>query len=138
MDPEDPSPASSSRWTGTTRAFCETCHDSAYPTSLQTEPFAPAPQGPTPALTDIQDEFLNNDQHGNQTAGSNPALDPAMGRSTGEAAMPCETCHDPHGSTNPFLVRTTVYSKDKTLSKEGLLIIKIADGEYHWRFFCNA
>jgi len=139
VNPENPSPASSSRWSDTIPAFCTTCHDDAFPTSAQTEPFAPAPLGP--GLINVKEAFYwgtdsKADQMGDATSGA--SLDPAMGYTVGEPALPCETCHDPHGSVNPFHLRTKVYSKDRSTFKEGLIVIKIAGGGYDFRYFCNA
>ncbi|MEE8173698.1 MAG: cytochrome c3 family protein, partial [Dehalococcoidia bacterium] len=141
INPENPSPASSSRWSDTIPAFCVTCHDDAFPTSIQTEPFAPAPQGPSPPLTDVKEAWYwgsdgKADQMGDGT--SSASLDPAMGYTAGEAALSCQTCHDLHGTANPLHLRTKVYSKDQTTFKEGLIVIGIAGGGYDFRFFCNA
>jgi predicted CXXCH cytochrome family protein len=111
VDPEDPSPASLSLWAGTASAFCVVCHDGTLPTSTQTEPFAPAPQS--------------------------PVLLPISGGIHVER-YPCQACHDAHGTTNPFHLRSELYSEEQGTLREGLLVVTIADGEYDFRHFCNA
>lgn len=111
VNPENPAPASTSLWVGTISDFCVVCHDGTLPTSAETEPFAPAPQSPTMLP-------ISGGTH--------------VGRYT------CETCHDAHGTANPFHLRTELYSEEQSSFREGLPVITIADGEYDFRYFCNS
>ena len=111
VNPENPAPASTSLWTGTISDFCVVCHDGTLPTAAQTEPFAPAPQ--------------------------NPTMLPISGGAHVDRYT-CETCHDAHGTTNPFHLRSELYSEEQSAFREGLLVIAMADGEYDFRYFCNS
>ncbi len=133
VDPEAPSMANI--WAGTTRAFCEKCHDGAYPSAAQTGPYAPEVKGPTSPLANIRSVYSAN-QHGDGSAGT-ASLDPGMGYVAGDS-LKCEACHDAHGSPNPYHLKTSVTSKDGTKNKTGLVAMPVSGGGYDFRYFCNA
>ena len=64
-------------------------------------------------------------------------MDPNMGYTT-RVVVVCNKCHEAHGTVNNYNLRSSVTSKDGTVTKEGLMVYKIADGEYDLRYFCNA
>lgn len=110
------SPSMANIWTGTTTAFCESCHDGTYPTATQTEPYAPAVQGPTTPLINVASTYSSS-PHG---------------------ALSCVDCHDSHGSPNAYMLRTSVTPSGSATAKNGLIVIPVATGGYDTRFFCNA
>ena len=133
VDPDSPAPQN--LWSGTMRAFCERCHDGSFPTAQQTQPYAPGVSSGTQTLTNIKQTFLS-EQHGEGVASSTLVMDPSMGWQRGDV-VPCSACHEPHGTPNGWNLRSTVYSKDGTRKKEGLMVLKLPDGGYDFRYFCN-
>lgn len=133
VDPDAPSP--NNLWTGSIRGFCEKCHDGTFPNSTQTQPYAPGVTSGTEALINIKSAYLV-DQHGDGLAGT-PVFDPAMGWAKGDV-VPCSQCHEPHGTSNVWNLRSKVYSKDGSMSKDGLLVLPMAGGGADYRYFCNA
>lgn len=134
VNPDSPGPTN--LWTGSTTDFCLTCHGGSFPTDTQTAPYAPGVTSGSQNLINISNAW-QTDAHGNGVGSSNVILDPAMGYSRGDV-LDCTTCHEPHGSPNADTLKTTVTSKDGTVQKSGLLVYKIADGQYDMRYFCNA
>jgi hypothetical protein len=97
-------------------------------------------RGPTLPLPNITGTYASSPHGG----GSGSAgLDPTMGYGAGDV-LTCDVCHDSHGSPNPFLLKTSVKSKDGSKTKGGLFVVTIADPQnpakngYDLRFFCNA
>lgn len=140
VNPDSPAPGN--RWEGTVSQLCLACHDGSLPTGAQTQPYAPAVSSGNRGLVDIQEAYhlgLDNraDQHGEGIAGATVTLDPAMGWERGEV-LPCTACHEPHGTPNAYNLRSTVFSKDGTQGKGGLLVLKLPGGGADLRFFCGA
>lgn len=133
IDPQNPAPAN--LWKGTINDFCFRCHGGTFPNSTQTSPYAPGVTSGTETLINIKNTY-QKDQHGYGIASTQVILDPAMGYARGDVLI-CTACHEPHGTQNNYNLRTTVNSKDGTKSKDGLMVYKIADGKYDFRYFCN-
>jgi len=110
VNPDSPSPFN--LWTDTINMFCVVCHDDAYPTADQTQPYAPGVEGPT--LVNIKEAFYwgtdgKADQHGDRWASKTLILDPDMGFKRGEV-LECIDCHDPHGGINGYNLRSEITS----------------------------
>ncbi len=140
VDPDDPSPVA---YSGSATAFCLRCHDSALPTAAQTGSWAEAPLasgGATSTPVDIAGTWAT-DTHGSGSSTSGALhLRSSMGYAIGDA-IDCQTCHDPHGTGNPFSLRDRVVSADGSISRDGILAEAILDGDghavgYDLRFFC--
>ena len=76
------------------------------------------------------------DVHGYGITDSSLVLDDSMGYAVGDVLV-CNTCHEAHGTINNYNLRSSISSKDGTKTKEGLMIYKIAEGQYDLRYFCN-
>lgn len=140
VNPDSPAPGN--RWEGTVSQLCLACHDGSFPTSAQTQPYAPGVTSGNQALVNIQEAYhlgadSRADQHGEGLASSNVVLDPAMGWQRGDV-LPCSACHEPHGTPNAYNLRSTVISKDGAQRKDGLLVLKLPGGGADARNFCNA
>jgi hypothetical protein len=121
--------------------FCNTCHDNAIP------------HGKTDANVDSRNLYDSSwGTHGNvhgKNAGAPSATNgghliaPYSQPDAYNYVLSCTDCHEPHGSPNPFLLRTCVNGKDniqvKICSTEECLL----SGKNNWNYlnlydFCSA
>lgn len=95
-------PAAGKRVTGLDlkSEICLDCHDGSFPPSITP---------PTTALDDIATSY-QTDAHGK--GNGSPKLKTGTNYFAIGDVIPCMTCHEPHGSTNLFHLRTKVYGKD--------------------------
>ena len=156
VDPHDPGPTGV--WTGhsTQRSFCFRCHDGTpLPTAAQTAPWADAVLGaprtpggsPETTAADIQLAYADN-VHGDGTpsdlAATAALLRPDMGYTTATATtLDCNTCHDPHGTSNAFALKESVVSRNGNTTVSGLSVVEIpgsggTPAGYDMRFFCSS
>jgi predicted CXXCH cytochrome family protein len=103
-DPSDgrvPRPGLS--WSGSDlrSELCLDCHDGSLPATVTP---------PTTALVNVRTTFLGTDKHGAPST-TTAVLKAGYGWAMGDV-VPCGACHDAHGSSNLFHLRTVVYSKD--------------------------
>lgn len=93
---------------------------------------------------------MGADKMGESPGGGNNLKDPRMTHNVntvaGNIVVNCLECHDPHGTNNPFNLRTMVYSEDKTFAKGPGMVFswwenKDGKGVYGWgydfRTFCT-
>lgn len=94
-------PAAGLSWTGSdlTSELCLDCHDGSLPAAVTP---------PLTALANVRTTFLGTDKHG--TATTTTAVLKA-GWAMGDT-VPCRACHDSHGTSNLFHLRTAVFAKD--------------------------
>jgi Doubled CXXCH motif (Paired_CXXCH_1) len=99
-------------------AFCLDCHVNAVPKSVGV---------PAKAIN-----WATTDQHGQAAAGSETdhgeLKAPYVNANSGDYALSCTDCHEPHGSSNEWLLRTEVNAKkDISITTPGV-----------WYEFCTA
>jgi hypothetical protein len=77
--------------------FCLACHGAAPPPNVYF---------PTP-LVNVSSSWASGDRHGASAGGgwSSSLRTPYV---RGQDAIPCETCHDPHGNANLYHIQTSV------------------------------
>jgi len=84
-------------------AFCLDCHVNAVPKSM----------GVPATINAIN--WVTTDQHGQaaaaHTSSEGSLIDPYDDASSGIYALSCTDCHEPHGSSNEWLLRTEVNAK---------------------------
>jgi predicted CXXCH cytochrome family protein len=144
VDPHDPSPAGA--WTGPLddlKTYCFRCHNgSPLPTAAETGVWADPVLGTggTTVAANIQLAYDTN-VHGygtpTDTVTTQAHLRPDMGYGVG-AVLKCESCHETHGSSNRYGLKTTVVSANGAESVSGLLVYRTPSGGHDMRFFCNA
>jgi predicted CXXCH cytochrome family protein len=121
--------------------FCLTCHDGSLPTSVDTSPWAEAPDDNGLLVENILDRWTNNNAHGALSAGGTPILNPASGYAY-QDTLSCLTCHESHGTINNSNLRCDVPAKDGTTLATARLLVPRLDssgnetGSYDTRFFC--
>jgi predicted CXXCH cytochrome family protein len=151
VDPHDPS--ADGVWTGdlatSTKDYCYRCHDGqTLPTSAEATPYAGAVLGRSgvTTTTNIMSAYTTN-VHGAGLS-ANPTtttalLRPDMGYVAG-SELDCTACHDTHGSTNPYTLKTNVQSLNGETSVSGSMVYRIPAGAlapgspegYDYRYFC--
>jgi hypothetical protein len=82
--------------------ICLDCHDGSYPASVTP---------PTIALN-VVSTSIKADAHGTVATRNASLKAGALAWSNSTTPMPCSACHDPHGTTNLFHLRTKVYGPD--------------------------